>query len=57
VLARKRSDDMKDISELKVRDDRELGWGMGEAMEIADVVVENNGTLDDFRDKIMALVK
>jgi dephospho-CoA kinase len=48
---------MKDISELKVRDDRELGWGMGEAMEIADVVVENNGTLDEFRDKIMALVK
>jgi dephospho-CoA kinase len=57
VLARKRSDDMKDISELKVRDERELGWGMGEAMEIADVVVENNGALDEFRDKIMALVK
>ena len=57
VLARKRSDDMKDISELKVRDDRELGWGMGEAMGIADVVVENNGTLEEFVTKVTALVK
>ncbi|SFM72575.1 AAA family ATPase [Methanolobus profundi] len=57
VLARKRCDDMKDISELKVRDDRELGWGMGEAMEIADLVVENNSTLEEFRKKITALVE
>ncbi|WP_340819927.1 AAA family ATPase [Methanolobus sp. WCC4] len=57
VLARKRCDDMKDISELKVRDERELGWGMGEAMEIADVVVENNDTLEEFVEKITALVE
>ena len=57
VLARKRSDDMKDISELKVRDERELGWGMGEAMEVADLVIENNDTLEEFRDRITALVE
>lgn len=57
VLARKRSDDMKDVSELKVRDERELGWGMGEAMEVADLVIENNDTLEEFRDKITSLVK
>lgn len=57
VLERKRSDDMKDISALKIRDERELGWGMGEAMQIADTVVENNGTLEDFRKKITALVE
>ena len=57
VIARKRSDDMKDISGLKARDDRELGWGMGEAMEIADVVITNNDTLEDFRKKITALVE
>ncbi|MEZ5334263.1 MAG: AAA family ATPase [Methanolobus sp.] len=57
VLARKRSDDMKDVSELKVRDERELGWGMGEAMEVADMVIENNSTLEEFREKITDLVK
>ena len=57
VIARKRSDDMKDISGLKVRDDRELGWGMGEAMEIADVVITNNDTLEDFRKKITSFVE
>ncbi len=57
VLARKRSDDMKDISELKVRDERELSWGMGEAMEVSDIVIENNGTLKEFRGKISSLVE
>jgi dephospho-CoA kinase len=57
VVARKRSDDMKDINGLKIRDERELGWGMGEAMEIADVVITNNDTLEDFRKKITALVE
>lgn len=56
VKARGRSDDMQDISALKVRDERELGWGMGEAMKIADVVITNNDTLEEFREKIAALV-
>ncbi len=56
VLSRKRSDDMQDISDLQIRDERELGWGMGEAMKIADVVIENNGTLEEFREKITALM-
>jgi dephospho-CoA kinase len=30
---------------------------MGEAMEIADVVITNNDTLADFRNKITALVE
>ena len=57
VLARKRNDDMQDIDALKARDERELGWGMGEAMAIADVVVTNNDTLEDFKKKITALVE
>lgn len=56
VKARGRSDDMQDVSALQVRDGRELGWGMGEAMKIADLVITNNGTLEEFRDKIAALV-
>ncbi|MCQ6963850.1 AAA family ATPase [Methanolobus chelungpuianus] len=57
VKARGRSDDMQDISALQVRDGRELGWGMGEAMKIADLVITNNGTLEEFRDKIAALME
>jgi dephospho-CoA kinase len=56
VQARKRSDDMKDIDALRVRDDRELGWGMGEAIAAADLVIENTGTLDDFRKKVLNMV-
>ncbi|WP_292466654.1 AAA family ATPase [Methanolobus sp.] len=57
VLARKRSDDMQDVNALKVRDERELGWGMGKAMEVADLVIENNSTLEEFNEKIIALLE
>jgi hypothetical protein len=56
VQARKRSDDMKDINALRVRDDRELGWGMGEAIAAADLVIMNTGTLDEFRKKVLDMV-
>jgi dephospho-CoA kinase len=56
VKVRNRSDDMKDIDELRVRDDRELGWGMGEAIAAADLVIENTGTLDGFRKKVLNMV-
>lgn len=53
VQARKRSDDMSDIDALRVRDDRELGWGMGEAIAAADIAIMNAGTLDEFRKKVL----
>jgi dephospho-CoA kinase len=56
IKTRKRSDDMKDIDALKVRDERELGWGMGEAIAAADIVIENTGTLDEFRKKVLNIV-
>ena len=48
VAARGRSDDFKTAAELKNRDERELGWGLGNALKLADVHLENNGTLDEF---------
>jgi dephospho-CoA kinase len=38
------------------RDERELGFGMGEAMERADLTVENDGSLDAFHDRIRTLL-
>jgi len=41
---------------LRDRDERELGFGMGAAMDAADVVVENDGTLEAFRAAVRALL-
>jgi dephospho-CoA kinase len=48
VAARGRSDDFKTSDELRNRDERELRWGLGMALEQSDVLVKNNGTLDEF---------
>jgi dephospho-CoA kinase len=40
---------------LEARDTRERGFGMDEAMERADVVIDNTDTLEAFRTKIEAL--
>lgn len=43
-------------ADLRRRDERELGYGMGEAMERADVTVQNTGSLADFRTVIRELL-
>ncbi|WP_224270493.1 AAA family ATPase [Haloprofundus salinisoli] len=42
---------------LRARDERELGFGMGEAMERADVHVENTDTLEAFREQIQSIIR
>lgn len=41
---------------LEARDERELGFGMGEAMEMADLTIENTGSLTSFHDRVRALL-
>lgn len=41
---------------LEARDDRELGFGMGEAMDVADVTIENTGSLESFQDRVRELL-
>jgi dephospho-CoA kinase len=41
---------------LDARDERELGFGMGEAMELADVTIENTDSLEAFRGRIETLL-
>jgi dephospho-CoA kinase len=38
------------------RDERELGFGMGEAMEMADATVHNDGSLEEFHEQIRQLL-
>jgi dephospho-CoA kinase len=51
VRSRGRSDDVNAAEELRERDERELGYGMGEAIDEADVTIQNNGTLEQFREE------
>jgi dephospho-CoA kinase len=46
---RGRDDSDADHEALRARDERELGFGMGAAMERADVTLDNTGTLAAFR--------
>ncbi|MDR2944826.1 MAG: flagellar hook-basal body complex protein FliE [Methanosarcinales archaeon] len=55
IAARKREDDMDNIEQLKERDAREIGWGMGEAIAASDRIIENTSTLDVYRNHIRQL--
>ena len=56
VQKRGRSDDMNSIEGLRNRDERELSWGMGEAIEASNVEIENNSTLEAFRKDVVEVL-
>lgn len=45
---RRRSDDTITATTLHARDERELGWGLGAALALADFRVNNDGNLEKF---------
>ncbi|MBS3815516.1 MAG: flagellar hook-basal body complex protein FliE [Hadesarchaea archaeon] len=51
IESRNREDDIADWDNFKKKDERELGWGMGEAMEMADYQMINEENLEDLQDK------
>jgi len=56
IAARARSDDFTSPDALRNRDSREIGWGLGKALEIADIHVKNEGTLDEFAGTVKKLL-
>jgi dephospho-CoA kinase len=54
---RGRSDDLSREEDLRNRDSREEGFGLGRALAEADRVLENNGPLDDFQVKVKDLIE
>jgi len=44
--------DMKTKEEFDYRDKKELSWGLGKAIEMADYKIENEGSVEEFRKKI-----
>lgn len=57
IAARAREDDFTSADALKNRDTRERGWGLGDALEMADIHLQNEGTLDEFCRDVQALLK
>jgi dephospho-CoA kinase len=57
ALCRGRADDSKEIERVKQRDQRELEWGMEKVIASADMIIDNQGSLDELRRKIGQLVR
>lgn len=51
LVARKRYDAPKDFQEFAARDERELSWGLGSIIAMADVMLVNEGTLEEFKSR------
>jgi len=56
AFKRGRKDDSKDIKKVRERDQRELDWGLGVVIASADVVVSNEGGVEEFRDKVRKIL-
>lgn len=52
IRSRQRSDAILSADELRRRDAREEGWGLVEAVAMADVVIANEGTLNELRESV-----
>jgi dephospho-CoA kinase len=48
IAARARSDDFTSADALRNRDERELAWGLGNALRGADMHISNEGSLEEF---------
>ena len=51
VSSRRRADDVKTLEKFREKDERELSWGLGEALSQADFTVVNEGTLEELRER------
>lgn len=56
AMARKREDDASDWESFKQKDERELRWGLTEAMNMADISLDNDGTLEEFKKQAKSIL-
>lgn len=52
IKARKREDDATDFDEFKIREDRELNFGIGDVVSLSDKIIINESDLDSYCDEI-----
>ncbi|MEM3352641.1 MAG: AAA family ATPase [Saccharolobus sp.] len=56
IIERMRSDDAKDISDLIKRDKEELSLGIGNVIAMADYVIVNDSSYDEFKRKCNQII-
>jgi len=49
LVKRGRQDAPKDMTEFYARDERELSWGLGSLIALADLMIVNEGSLEGFK--------
>ncbi len=56
ISSRGRSDDFSSREELRRRDERETGYGLDEALDRAQRIIDNEGSLDQFRKNVRSVL-
>lgn len=56
MVKRARADDSNDLNVLKARDEREMGWGIARTIALADEMIVNDGTLEQFRQRVAKML-
>ncbi len=56
VLKRDREDDVHSEDELKKRDNRELNWGIGKVISLADYMIVNDTSLEEYHENARILL-
>ena len=57
AVARGRVDDVGSFGEFKEKEAREEGWGVSAAVQSADYMILNDGTLEAFQNKVLELLE
>jgi dephospho-CoA kinase len=57
LVSRGRADAPSNWEEFLERDGRELGWGLGDLIATADVMIVNEGSLQEFKSKCVEMVR
>lgn len=55
VISRGRTDDSKDLRDLEERDKREIRWGVQKVIAEADIIIQNNGSLEQLRNQVHSI--
>ena len=57
IKSRRRVDDARSLETFRGKDQRELGWGLGEAFALADFMILNEGTLEELHQSAIKIFK
>lgn len=57
AIARGRIDDSKNLRDLEERDRREIHWGLQKVIADADIIIPNNGSLEDLKKQVLTVLQ